>query len=517
MVTLDTAIYQPGHTADVTPVQMLAVVYANGHRPAYDRAKMDAIAHRWAYWSDVFGFLRSVTWGQAGHETGWFWSRVTPNQVQPSQNNWGGLGADNSGAAGAVFGPDPAFPHDDPQLSAIDHGIVAYMCHLALYIHGEPARWPERIRPYAPFAYRLDAVRWAHANRRLPDGSLLGFLGVVTVLRDFVNCRWAHTRDLECGTLANGYARGIEVKANEVLEQTGGSPVGLTEIIRDRIAARGIEVHDLRDQLERHASKSPETRPPDAWRYIAIHHTGVSRGRRSLAGDIESWQGHAQFHVHTRGWPTIAYDIGVSLSGRLFILQDIAIVGYHAYEGANYQTLAIAGDLTGTNTPTPEMLAAIETACDVFSDAPELPSLLGHTGVYGHDELVFLDSRNSTDCPGELLSWAREYRNRTGPQNDPNAEHFEETGHWIVNQDDIRMLDLWRDLGGLEEPDPVGYPLSGMTLDEDGVYRQICENRLLEWRVGQGGRSGGLGQRYMQLMGQMGRVQLAMSPDDAAV
>ncbi len=62
------------------------------------------------------------------------------------------------------------------------------------------------------------------------------------------------------------------------------------------------------------------------------------------------------------------------------------------------------------------------------------------------------------------------------------------------------MLDLWAELGGLDEPDPVGYPLSGMTLDEDGVYRQLFDNRLLEvWPDGRA-RSGGLGQRYVQLL-----------------
>src|SRR5690606_9311961 len=67
-VTLDTPIYQPGQTADVTTGQMLAYVYAGGKEPAYARAVMERIVTRWAYWSDFFGFVRSLTFGQACHE-----------------------------------------------------------------------------------------------------------------------------------------------------------------------------------------------------------------------------------------------------------------------------------------------------------------------------------------------------------------------------------------------------------------------------------------------------------------
>lgn len=84
--------------------------------------------------------------------------------------------------------------------------------------------------------------------------------------------------------------------------------------------------------------------------------------------------------------------------------------------------------------------------------------------------------------------------------NDPNARLFDETGFWVINTREVRMLDLWAEFGGLNEPDPVGYPLSGMTLDEDGVYRQLFDNRLLEvWPDGRA-RSGGIGQRYVRLL-----------------
>ena len=86
---------------------------------------------------------------------------------------------------------------------------------------------------------------------------------------------------------------------------------------------------------------------------------------------------------------------------------------------------------------------------------------------------------------------------------DPNVRFFEATGKHIVNQDGVNMLDYWRSVGGLEV---CGYPLSGMALDDDGIYRQLCENVLLEcWPDGFGHhqgphyRFGGLGQRFARL------------------
>jgi hypothetical protein len=66
-------------------------------------------------------------------------------------------------------------------------------------------------------------------------------------------------------------------------------------------------------------------------------------------------------------------------------------------------------------------------------------------------------------------------------QDDPNAYHDPETGHWIINTDTehgrIEMLTKWRNAGGVRV---CGHPLDGMRLDDDGVYRQLCENVLLE-------------------------------------
>lgn len=511
-VGLATPVYQPGATADVTTGQMKAVIYLDGHEPAYGEQKIDAIVHRWAHWCGVFGFLRSATWGQGpGKETGWFWSRVPVNQVHPDQNNWGGLGADNSGAAGATFGPHEDFFPDVPWLSAIDHGCVAFMAHLGLYVFGEPEHWPEHLQPYVKFAYRLDAVRWADANIERPDGSLLGFLGAVEVIGDFENCRWAHSDHIPCGSLDNGYARGIAANANLVHVQRGG-PVDIVGQVLKRCAKRGIETHDLRGQMPHHQTKNAERRAASTWRYTIVHHTAVSRRPASLSAEIESWENHAHFHINTRGWPRIAYTIGISPSGRLFGLKDMAEVGYHAFAGVNYQGFAIAFDRTTSDPFNAAEQQALLILLDVLHNhTPELPNLLGPAGTYGHLEVRFLDPRNDTECPGDpVLSLVRGYRTAEGElkRDDPNATYFEDTGHWVINLGDVRMLDLWRDLGGLSEPDPVGYPLTGMVLEEDNVYRQVFENRLLEWYPGGGGRSGALGRRYLELRDRAAELQI---------
>ncbi len=135
---------------------------------------------------------------------------------------------------------------------------------------------------------------------------------------------------------------------------------------------------------------------------------------------------------------------------------------------------------------------------------PDRAHIIGHSEVPDPNHPGrFGGSGNHAD-PGPAFEWPRFmallHEEVRGVAHDPNAAHFPETDHWIVNDGEIRMLDFWRERGGL---DVCGYPLEGMRRDDDGVYRQLCENVLLEcWPEGFGGhpgpsfRFGGLGQRY---------------------
>lgn len=217
-------------------------------------------------------------------------------------------------------------------------------------------------------------------------------------------------------------------------------PVALTDLIRDRIAAHGVEVHDIRNVMVTNGQY--EQRPNSAWVNTAVHHTAANRPPGSLASERQSWINHSVFHVSGRGWPGIAYAIGISMSGRVFILRDIEEMGFHAFS-ANSNSLAVCGDMTTGQTPTqpeldamemasaplpealnpyelapedyapasPGMLRSLEVVLTVLhNETPELPNLT-HATTYGHQELAFIDGQNAgTACPGSLLPFVRRYR-----------------------------------------------------------------------------------------------------------
>lgn len=82
---------------------------------------------------------------------------------------------------------------------------------------------------------------------------------------------------------------------------------------------------------------------------------------------------------------------------------------------------------------------------------------------------------------------------------DPNALYVSETGHWIVNQGQFKMLDAWHRFGGLAD---CGWPLGGMTGEgrTDGGVEQLFGNALIEISADGLARKGGLGQRYERAM-----------------
>ncbi|MEX2425224.1 MAG: N-acetylmuramoyl-L-alanine amidase [Thermomicrobiaceae bacterium] len=200
LISLDSwiAVSEPN---DVPARNIVEVCYRHGRVPQYDRAKIERIADAIVARSAEFGFRTSICAGQILHETGYF---RFGGQVRPEQNNFAGLGATNDGAEGASFPTE-------------DDGVLAVMCHLALYVYGDCAQWPERLRGYEDKAIRRDAVRWAHENRRKPNGELLGYLGTVDRISSLVNGRWAQTDSVPLGTLDNGYAGALVRISNEVL------------------------------------------------------------------------------------------------------------------------------------------------------------------------------------------------------------------------------------------------------------------------------------------------------------
>ncbi len=191
--TLDTTILGP---VDVTAIQIVAMVL-NAPRQAnwpvrtrYTDDDVREYARAGVHWTGVFGFRTAGMVGQSIKETNHL--RFT-GDARFGDHNFAGIGVTGGGVTGEVF-------------ASIDAGWLAFCCHMALYVWGAPSLWPLHLQQYGPFAVRLASVRWADEHTDLPDGTPLGFLGVVRVWRDFVNGRWAHTQALPVGTLDNGYA-----------------------------------------------------------------------------------------------------------------------------------------------------------------------------------------------------------------------------------------------------------------------------------------------------------------------
>jgi N-acetylmuramoyl-L-alanine amidase len=94
------------------------------------------------------------------------------------------------------------------------------------------------------------------------------------------------------------------------------------------------------------------------------------------------------------------------------------------------------------------------------------------------------------------------------PVPDPNALYIPQTDKLIVNQGVYKMLDAWREFGGLEG---CGWPLDGMTGDgrDDGGVEQLFENVLIEIDSQGNARRGGLGQRYERALKRLQELEAA--------
>lgn len=398
-------------TGTFTAFQSGTAVKSQSPRTPYTDFHVAEIVMRTLARCAEFGFNHDLVLSQMVHETNWF--RFT-GDVGPWQWNFAGLGA-----TGGI--PGHAFPD-------IAAGVLAVVAHHAVYRWGAKPNWPAHLQQYAG----------EHVDPRYDEVLSSGNAGRMIVLGDYRGT-WAVP-----GTT---YPESLVTRARQIAAfPGGGGAVALTDLIRTRIAAHGVEVHDIRAQMVRNGNY--RRLPNTAWRNKGVHHTAANRPPGSLAMERDSWIGHSRFHVQTRGWPGIAYAIGISMSGRVFILRDIEEEGYHAFS-ANSSSIAICGDLTTSQTPTmADMAAALNAQIDgadplelfpaldpyglapqdyapassgmlgslavvlhvLDNETPELPNL-AHTRTYGHQELAFIDSQNAgTACPGSLLPFVRRYR-----------------------------------------------------------------------------------------------------------
>lgn len=411
-ITRDTPLRGP---ADLTAAQIVAAVPDGS---AYTPEQVQQIADAIVSETERYGLRTSLIAAQILIETNRF---RYGGQVDPSQFNFAGIGATDDGRAGHPF-------------ASIEEGVRAVVQHHYAYLGLEPTD------PIVDPRFDLVSQR-------------------VETIGEYGHGVWATDP---------GYADKIVALATSLI----GDAMSLIETIGARLSARGVEVHDLRGQLARGGAYPRLSRA--AQRYTAIHYTGATRLASSLNYDLVSWQGHATYHVSHHGWPGIAYCLGVSLSGRAFLLHAVEEMGYHAY-AANSQSFPISVDM-GVQPPTEAALRALATAVDVLhEETPELPAL-GYADTYGHSELTFLDARNITSCPGSLLPYVQRYRASGGVpvDSDPLTVTFP-TG--ITMNTTYGFYRYWEVEGGVAE---LGYPISN-ELSEDGQTVQYFERARLEY------------------------------------
>jgi len=119
---------------------------------------------------------------------------------------------------------------------------------------------------------------------------------------------------------------------------------------------------------------------------LTIHHT-VSPPDRSI-------ESIAQYHVN-KGWPGIGYHFVIKDDGRIFRVNYLETISYHAGYGNPYSVgIALQGDFT--NSPPPNaQLEAVRWLVNKLSGDLLITNVLGHKEMPGA----------ATQCPGNTWPW----------------------------------------------------------------------------------------------------------------
>ena len=249
---------------------------------------------------------------------------------------------------------------------------------------------------------------------------------------------------------------------------------------------------------------------PGAIRYQAKHWSPGGQYGRTWPGTVDMIIEHhtvgrwdSVVHTFTNGTRRASAHFLVGRDGRIAQFASLADIAWHANNWpVNVRSVGIEHEHYQVGGRWTEWTAAqLEASATLHR---WLMERMPRVTVKRHYEV----SEEPTSCPLDLPveEILRRASGKEQPMDDPNAWRSEATGHWVINQGQIRMLDEWRKRGGIEG---LGHPLSGMWQGPDGVYRQLFENGLLEvWPQGWGpypgpyARLGGLGQRFSRAVSQ---------------
>jgi hypothetical protein len=404
--------------------------------------------------------------GMVSHETGWWQSDVAQLKRNPA-----GLGAENDNAEGTAFEKAITFDSDYA-------GLRAWAAHLRTYTDEDnPYKDEDPRYGDTPVASRGAAEVWWHLEQRWA---------------------WSDPADYAATPIDKRYGAGIASRANQVLRM---------EVPMSAQIPRFTWVPDLSGEIGyppgttgRRDPTSGITYEPDV---LVVH---ITEGTDSL-GWLNGKNGNS---AHLLTWPngaprTQMVDIrnaAWAAGSRLYNLRGIQL--------EHEKKRAVADKKSGWSQEEYNNLALI--AADVIRACPRIvpeyvgksgkPGIMGHYDVPDPDGTGWGGDGNHVDpCAG--FEWGRfiplvqqaldpVMPNPTNPNGLELVTPYDAT-IWIVNQEFpdgwVPMLDGFVAAGGVE--DGPGFPLAGMRQDADGVYRQPCENGMMEvWPHGWGSRPG---------------------------
>jgi hypothetical protein len=145
------------------------------------------------------------------------------------------------------------------------------------------------------------------------------------------------------------------------------------------------EIHDVVDQLPKHAALKYASRKLDRITHLCIHHSAT-------AGSI-SLENVAKYHVDDRGWPGIGYHFYVKPDGLVYQTNRMETISYQVSQNNDYSVgVCVSGDFTYAPPPDKQVEATARLVAWLMQElsVPE-------QNVMGHKE--FPD--NDTSCPGE--------------------------------------------------------------------------------------------------------------------
>jgi len=152
-------------------------------------------------------------------------------------------------------------------------------------------------------------------------------------------------------------------------------------------------IADIVDTLPQHSSKRYSTRSRSDIKYLVIHHTAIPAEVPIVR--------IARYHVDSNGWPGIGYHYYIDAQGKIFLVNRMETVAYHARE-ANSSGLAVclAGNFM-TEIPTEAQLKAAGHLC-----AWLLQELnLDEEAIKGHSDFI------KTQCPGDQWMSGKMWKN----------------------------------------------------------------------------------------------------------